>query len=177
MENRIKKEIEMFVKNTVDEFIKNGNFYEYDERDYSSISDLKNGIGIIVRDNDVIIGEACHVTLDRTFLLNLRDMLLMVIKGDSKINMPNIENIKDLTFEIFLTERIKAVKSIDAVNTEKQGIFIQQLGKTAFRLPEKTKKSNSDILGELIEKTGSKLDNKNASGFLLFTFSVEKIVF
>ncbi|MCK9223485.1 MAG: AMMECR1 domain-containing protein [Candidatus Muirbacterium halophilum] len=177
MINSIKKELELFVRNILNEYITNSNVFEFDEKDYPEIFDLKSGIGIIVKHNNEIIGEACHITMDRTFLLNLRDMLLMVIKGDSKKNMPDPEQIKNMTFELFLTERIKAVKSIDNIDVSKQGLIIQQLGKTAFRLPEKTKKTNVEIITELIEKTGCKVDKKDFSGFLIFSFSVEKFVF
>jgi|GEM_PF-6974843 len=165
-----------FTKDVFQFLIENHELPEIPKKDIPDQLKEKRGIfiKIIHRESESPIGTEGHITADRPVHLNIRDILMQIVKG-KELSGTSVEDYKLI---LSFPSPIKSCKDTTSVRLGEQGLFFRYMDLFSTVLPEEPMENDLDLSETLdllvrrAEMDPSLFDWDNA---LYFTFTTEKI--
>ncbi len=165
-----------FTSEVLEFLIKNHRLPETNKKALHDSLIEKKGIFIklVHKESGKSLGTEGHITADRAVYLNIRDILMQLVKGkDLSGTTP-----EDYQIVLSFPSPIKSCKDTTTVKLGEQGVFFRYMELFSTVLPQEPKENGWDLaetLDVLIKRAGLNPTLFDWDNALFFTFTTDKI--
>jgi len=144
------KDLLAVARNTLDEYIKNGNTPVIDASKFSDNIRKNCGAFVTLHEKGSLRGCIGQFTAQRPLYLVVQDMAKAASTEDYRFDKVTSDELNSIDIEISVLSPLKLIKSIDEIEMGKHGIYIMKNGRGGTFLPQvatETSWSKEEFLG------------------------------